>query len=196
MACGQVSQCTGSLQLLVLRFGFLQDGDVGVGVFPEGRSPDSGWRNVGSLPVRCQSQKAQHTASSPQELTQCHSMLQVCHPVYHRVRRKGLYVPHGCKQKETTVWATSNSVEAALLFRSNSGSGVPVCMFGPSRAAINLSSADTKKISFPLRAPSRRASPRLRLARPSYHPENSEDRSRSGPTYPIHRRWTDHLART
>src|SRR4029077_16192773 len=36
MACGQVSQCTGSLQLGVLRLGFLQDGDVGVGVFPLG----------------------------------------------------------------------------------------------------------------------------------------------------------------
>src|SRR2546427_4496513 len=36
MACGQVCQCTGSLQLRVLRFCFLQDGDVGVGVFPEG----------------------------------------------------------------------------------------------------------------------------------------------------------------
>jgi hypothetical protein len=40
MACGQVCQCTGSLQLLVLRLGFLQDGDVGigVGVFPEGEN--------------------------------------------------------------------------------------------------------------------------------------------------------------
>jgi len=36
MACGLVSQCTGSLQLCVLRLGFLQDGDVGVGIFPEG----------------------------------------------------------------------------------------------------------------------------------------------------------------
>ena len=36
MACGQVCQCTGSLQLRVLRLGLLQDGDVGVGVFPEG----------------------------------------------------------------------------------------------------------------------------------------------------------------
>jgi hypothetical protein len=34
MACGQVCQCTGSLQLRVLRLGLLQDGDVGVGVFP------------------------------------------------------------------------------------------------------------------------------------------------------------------
>jgi len=31
MACGQVSQCTGSLQLHILRLGFVQD--VGVGVF-------------------------------------------------------------------------------------------------------------------------------------------------------------------
>jgi hypothetical protein len=36
MACGQVCQCTGSLQLGVIRFGLLEDGDVGVGVFPEG----------------------------------------------------------------------------------------------------------------------------------------------------------------
>ena len=36
MACGQVCQCTGSLQLRALRLGFLQDGNVGVGVFPEG----------------------------------------------------------------------------------------------------------------------------------------------------------------
>src|ERR1700687_2908773 len=36
MACGQVCQCTGSLQLSVLRLGLLEDGDVGVGVFPEG----------------------------------------------------------------------------------------------------------------------------------------------------------------
>jgi hypothetical protein len=32
MACRQVCQCTGSLQLRVLRLGFLQDGDVGGGV--------------------------------------------------------------------------------------------------------------------------------------------------------------------
>ena len=36
MACGQACQCTGLLQLRVLRLGFLQDGDVGVGVLPEG----------------------------------------------------------------------------------------------------------------------------------------------------------------
>jgi hypothetical protein len=30
------SQTTGLLQLRVLRLGFFQDGDVGVGVFPEG----------------------------------------------------------------------------------------------------------------------------------------------------------------
>jgi hypothetical protein len=33
MACRQVCQCTGSLQLRVVHLGFLQDGDVGVGVF-------------------------------------------------------------------------------------------------------------------------------------------------------------------
>jgi len=35
MACGQVCQCTGSLQLRVFRLGFLQDGDIRVGAFPE-----------------------------------------------------------------------------------------------------------------------------------------------------------------
>jgi hypothetical protein len=34
MACGQVCQCRGSLQLRVLCLGFFQDGDVGVSVFP------------------------------------------------------------------------------------------------------------------------------------------------------------------
>jgi hypothetical protein len=35
MACGQVSQCTGSLQFGILRLSLFQDADVGVGVFPE-----------------------------------------------------------------------------------------------------------------------------------------------------------------
>ena len=56
MACGQVSQCMGSLQLGVLRLGLLQDGDVGVGVFPErekilvgGERPDAGGIGIRSL---------------------------------------------------------------------------------------------------------------------------------------------------
>ncbi len=36
MACGQACQSRASLQLRELGFGFLQDGDVEVGVFPEG----------------------------------------------------------------------------------------------------------------------------------------------------------------
>jgi hypothetical protein len=56
MACGQVCQCTGSLQLRVLCLGFLQDGDVGVGVFPEreeifvgGECPYAGGIGIRSL---------------------------------------------------------------------------------------------------------------------------------------------------
>src|SRR5713101_1513234 len=36
MACDRVCQCTGLLQLRVLCFGLLKDGDVGIGVFPDG----------------------------------------------------------------------------------------------------------------------------------------------------------------
>src|SRR5213592_2459198 len=50
MACGQVSQCTVSLQLRVLRLGFLQDGDVGVGVFPEGEEILIGGAGLGCVP--------------------------------------------------------------------------------------------------------------------------------------------------
>jgi hypothetical protein len=41
MACGQVCQRTGSMQLRVLRLRFLQDGEVGVGVFRRRENPHS-----------------------------------------------------------------------------------------------------------------------------------------------------------
>ena len=57
------------LQLRVLRFGFFQDRNVGVGVFPEGKEffvggerPDSGGVGIGSLRVlRLQGVRTSHT---------------------------------------------------------------------------------------------------------------------------------------
>src|SRR6202040_227174 len=57
------------LQLRVLRFGLLQDGDVGVGVFPEGEEifvggecPDAGGIGIGALrSSRLQSVRASHS---------------------------------------------------------------------------------------------------------------------------------------
>src|SRR6202022_1791480 len=58
MACGGASQSVRRrlLQLRILRLGFLQDGDVGVGVFPEreevlvgGERPDAGGIGIRAL---------------------------------------------------------------------------------------------------------------------------------------------------
>jgi hypothetical protein len=56
MACGQVCQCTDSLQLRVLCLGFLQDGDVGIGVLPEGEEVLVGFvagERVSAAPLAC-----------------------------------------------------------------------------------------------------------------------------------------------
>jgi hypothetical protein len=43
------------LQLRVFGFGFFQDGDVGVGVFPEGKKSSDGFRYCGSPTFRTKS---------------------------------------------------------------------------------------------------------------------------------------------